>query len=68
MIGEGQSSLMVDDAVLGPLTIFTVKWSFTIKALVEYDADAPLVAASIVRLSKNDFGCHILACPHDTAS
>lgn len=37
-----------------------------IQALVQDDANAPLVAPRIVRLASYNFRSHVLACPHDT--
>lgn len=68
MIGKGERSFMVDDAVLGTLPVLAVEGSLPIEAFVENDANAPLVAATIIRLSENDFWCHVLARSNDAAS
>lgn len=68
MIREGESPSVVDDTVFGTLAILAIERSFSVETLVKNDADAPLIAATIVRLSKNDFWCHVLTRADDAAS
>lgn len=58
---------MLRDAFFGSLPILAVEWRPSVETFIEYDADAPLVATAIVRLSPNDFGSHILAGPNDAS-
>ena len=50
------------------LAIVAVERCASIETLIKDDADAPLIATSIVGLAHDDFWRHVLACANDTAS
>lgn len=59
---------VIDDALLGSGASLHVEGCATIQALVEYDANTPPVAATVIASALYDFWCHILTCAHDTTS
>ena len=46
-------------------TLLRKKWRVAIKTLVQNDADTLLIAPSVVLLSLDHFGSHVLACAND---
>lgn len=59
---------VIDNALLGLDACLHVERCATIQALVEYDAYAPPVAATIIVGALDDFRCHVLTCADNAAS
>lgn len=58
---------VIDDTLLGLDSRLAVKWSATVQAFVENDADAPPVTAAVIVGTQDDLRCHVLTGADDTA-
>jgi hypothetical protein len=67
MAREEQCGVVRNDALFGQHPVLAVERCATVETFIQYDADAPQITATIVRLAHDDFRSHILTRTDDAS-
>ena len=61
MARKEERGMVRDDALFGHHSVLAVEGCATVEAFVQNDADAPEIAATVIRLAQDHLGRHVLA-------
>lgn len=68
LLRKAQQVIVLEDVLFGLGTVAAQERRLSVERLVQDDADRPLVAATVIVLTADDLGRHVLAGADDAAS